>query len=57
MKHYRIEKVSTPGGPVIKTKDILAASDKDAIERAESSADCPVCEVRKDGKRIGLVAD
>ncbi len=56
MKHYRIEKVSAPGGVVLKKKDILAVSDEDAMERAAQSDDCPTCEVLKDGKRIGLVS-
>ena len=55
MKHYRIEKVVRPGGAVLKTKDILANSDGEAIDRAENSADCPVCDVRKDGRVIGTV--
>jgi len=56
MKHYRIEKVTKPGGMVLKKKDILAASNREAIERAEQSADCPVCDIRKDGQIIGSVA-
>ena len=31
MKHYRIEKVTKPGGMVLKKKDILAASNREAI--------------------------
>lgn len=56
MKHYRIDKVTKPGGLVIKRKDILAASDQDALARAEQSPDCPVCEVLHNGKPIGSVA-
>ena len=55
MKHYRIEKVVQSGGVVVKTKDILAESDREAMVRAEHSADCPVCDVRKDGRVIGTV--
>lgn len=55
MKHYRIEKIAGPGGPVLKKQDILAASDREAVSRAEDSADCPVCDVRKDGEVIGTV--
>lgn len=55
MKHYRIEKVARPGGAVLKKKDILADSDREAIGRAERSADCPICDVRKDGQIIGTV--
>ena len=55
MKHYRIEKVARPGGEVLKKKDILADSDREAMARAEDSADCPICDVRKDGQVIGTV--
>ena len=55
MKHYRIEKIDRPGGAVLKKKDILAGSDFEAMDRAENSPDCPVCEVRKDGEVIGTV--
>jgi len=55
MKLYRINKVSKPGGTVLKKKDVLAVSDKDAVQRAADSADCPVCEVLKDGRPVGSV--
>jgi len=55
MKLYRINKVTKPGGPVLKKKDVLAASDKQALQRAEESPDCPVCEVLRDGERIGSI--
>lgn len=55
VRHYRIEKVAFPGGTALKKKDILAGSDREAIERAEHSADCPICDVRKDGQVIGSV--
>ena len=55
MKHYRIEKVARPGGVVLKKQDILADSDREAIDRAEDSPDCPICDVRKDGEIIGTV--
>ena len=55
VKHYRIEKIAHAGGPVLKKKDILAGSDREAIDRAENSADCPICDVRKDGRVIGTV--
>jgi hypothetical protein len=55
VKHYRIEKVARPGGPVLKKQDILASSDREAVGRAEESADCPICDVRKDGEIIGTV--
>lgn len=55
VKHYRIEKVTEPGGKVLKRKDILADSDAEAMKRAEQSPDCPICDVRKDGQPIGSV--
>ena len=54
MKLYRINKLAKPGGAVVKTQDILARSDSEAMRRAEA-ADCPVCEVRKDGRPIGSI--
>ena len=45
MKLYRINKVNKPGGTVLKKKDVLAVSDGDAVQKAEDSEDCPVCDV------------
>lgn len=55
MKLYRINKVAKAGGTVLKKKDIIAASDKDAVQRAKDSDDCPICEVLRDGTPVGLV--
>ena len=55
MRHYRIEKVAHAGGRILKKSDILAGSDREAMDRAEDSPDCPVCDVRKDGEVIGTV--
>ena len=55
MKHYRINKVSRPGGVVLKKRDVLAVSDRDAVQKAADSEDCPVCEVLKDGEQVGSV--
>ena len=55
MKHYRINKVAEPGGKVVKRKDILAANDRQAVERAREDEDCPVCEVWQAGHRVGAV--
>ncbi len=55
MKLYRINKVTKPGGTVLKKKDVLASSDREAVKRAEDSDDCPVCEVLRDGRSIGSV--
>ena len=55
MRHYRINKVSRPGGVVLKKKDVLAASDREAVQKAAESEDCPVCDVLKDGHPIGSI--
>ena len=55
MKLYRINKVARPDGVVLAKKDVLAASDREAMQRAEESPDCPVCEVTRDGKPVGLI--
>jgi hypothetical protein len=55
VKLYRINKLTGPGGAVVKKKDVLAASDRDALRRAADSEDCPVCEVLKDGQTVGSV--
>jgi hypothetical protein len=55
MKHYRINKVSRPGGMVLKKRDVLAVSDRDAVQKAADSDDCPVCEVLKDGEQVGSI--
>ena len=55
MRHYRINKVAKPGGTVLKKKDVLAASDEEAVQKAADSSDCPVCEVLKDGQQVGSI--
>ncbi len=55
MKHYRVNKLTEPGGDVVKRKDILASDDKQAVARAEDDADCPVCDVWHAGKKVGSV--
>ena len=55
MKHYRINKLSKLGGMVLKKRDVLAVSDRDAVQKAADGEDCPVCEVLKDGQQIGSV--
>ena len=55
MQHYRINKVTKPGGAVLKKKDVLAASDREAVQQAADSPDCPVCEVLKDGRQVGAI--
>ncbi len=55
MKLYRINKLAKPGGPVIKKKDVLAATDRDAVQQAAESEDCPICDVLRDGKPVGAI--
>ena len=55
MKLYRINKLTKPRGAVVKRKDVLAASDKEAVQRAAESDDCPVCEVLRDGRSVGSI--
>ena len=55
MKLYRINKVTKPGGAVLKKKDVLAGSDKEALQRASQSDDCPVCEVLHNGRSVGHI--
>lgn len=55
MKLYRVDKLAKRGGVVIKRKHILAQSDAQAVERAEDSPDCPICDVLRDGEIVGQV--
>jgi hypothetical protein len=55
MKLYRVNKLAKPGGVVIKKKHILAASDGAAVKQAEAGDDCPICDVMRDGERVGQV--
>jgi len=55
MKLYRVNKLAKPGGIVIKKKHILAASDVQAVKQAEDSPDCPICDVLRDGEKVGQV--
>jgi hypothetical protein len=55
MKLYRVNKLAKPDGIVVKKKDILASSDSEAVERAADSPDCPVCDVLRDGQKVGSI--
>lgn len=55
MKLYRVNKLAKPNGVVIKKKDILAQSDRDAVQQAKESPDCPICDVLRDGENIGSI--
>jgi hypothetical protein len=55
MKHYRLNKVAEPDGPVLKKKDILAVDDREALNRAAEDGDCPICDVYRSGSKIGSI--
>jgi len=55
MKLYRVNKIAKPGGAIIKKKHILAASDRQAVQQATDSPDCPICDVLKDGEKVGSI--
>lgn len=55
MKLYRVDKLAKPGGAVIKKKHILAATDRHAVQQAEDSDDCPICNVLHNGQKVGQV--
>lgn len=50
-----MDKLAKLGGMVIKKKHILAKDDRHAVRQAEDSADCPICEVVRDGEKVGQV--
>lgn len=56
MRHYRVNKLAKAGGVVVKRKDILADNDRQAVARAEGDPDCPICDVWRDGEKIGSVS-
>jgi len=55
MKHYRVNKLAKPDGVVVKAKDILANNDRQAVESAREDQDCPVCDVWREGNKVGSV--
>ena len=55
MKLYRIDKLARLGGTIVKRKHILANTDRQAVQRAEESDDCPICDVTRDGEKVGEV--
>jgi hypothetical protein len=55
MKLYRIDKLAKAGGMVIKRKHVLAPTDKHAVQQAADSDDCPICEVVRDGEKVGSI--
>lgn len=55
MRHYRVNKLAKPDGVVVKQKDLLAADAKEALDRARTDPDCPVCEVWQAGRKVGEI--
>jgi hypothetical protein len=55
MRHYRVNKLAKVGGEVIKRKDILADSDRQAVARVADDVDCPICDVWRDGVKVGSI--
>jgi hypothetical protein len=55
VKHYRVNKLAKRDGMVVKTKDVLANNDREAMQVAREDDDCPVCDVLQSGKKIGSI--
>ncbi len=55
MHLYQVNKVATALGFVLKTKHVLANNDREAMRTARSDEDCPIWEIRREGKRVGIV--
>jgi hypothetical protein len=55
MKHYRVKKVTKPGGAVVRERDTLASNDQQAITAARNHPDCPICEVWRDGQKVAAI--
>ncbi len=55
MRHYRVNKLAAADGEIVKRKDILANSDAQAVARAKSDEDCPICDVWRDGEKVGSI--
>lgn len=55
MRHYRVNKLARAGGEIVKRKDILAGNDREAVARAAGDDDCPVCDVWRDGEKVGSI--
>jgi hypothetical protein len=55
MRHYRVNKLAKAGGVVIKRKDILASDDREAVARVQDDVDCPICDVWRDGQKVGSI--
>ena len=55
MKHYRVNKLASVDGPIVKKKDILAVDDKAAVRATQDDPDCPICDVWHAGEKVGSI--
>ncbi len=55
VKHYRLNKLAKRDGVIVKTKDVLANSDREAVQAAKDDPDCPVCDVLHAGQKVGSI--
>lgn len=55
MRLYRVNKLAKAGGAIIRKMNILAQTDQQAVKTAAEDLDCPVCDVLRDGEKIGEV--
>ncbi|HEX8483083.1 MAG TPA: hypothetical protein VF650_14395 [Allosphingosinicella sp.] len=55
MRHYRVNKLDRVDGAVVKRKDILANDDREAVTRVQDDVDCPICDVWRDGQKVGSI--
>ncbi len=53
--HYRVYKLAAPKGRIVKGKDMEAASDAEALKKAEADDDCPICEVWQSAHKVGSI--
>jgi hypothetical protein len=56
MRHYRVNKLDRVDGDIVKRKDILANDDREAVARVENDPECPICDVWRDGEKIGSIS-
>jgi hypothetical protein len=57
VQHYRVYKLDGPNGRIVKGKDLHAADDNAAMHEACEDPDCPVCEIWRGTKKVGLVEE
>jgi hypothetical protein len=55
VKHYRLNKLAKRDGVIVKTKDVLANNDREAVQAAKDDPDCPICDVLHAGQKVGSV--